>query len=211
MAGIEEMKVAKTDMLEEKEKRTRERIAELDERVFVSWAKRREACIDIGYALIELKETLPHGEWLDHFEEVFAPLGLKLRTAERYMRRAQRARAQTKIDHVSDFKSASDEGADEIRVTTKRSQAEVVEAAAEGEEPEAEEVERNEKKSEEQKEKTDSRHMYRLALRVTTAERDATDALVKSQSWPRAERRILRCVMKLVVRYGIAMDGGNRA
>lgn len=94
------------------------RIAELDEQVFRSIKQRSEANIEIGRALNEEKKILGHGKWQHHFAETFAPLGLKLRTAERYMERAREADSRLKIDSMSIFKSASDEGAREMREAT---------------------------------------------------------------------------------------------
>lgn len=65
------------------EQHLEKRIAELDESAFRLIAKRRTTNIEIGRIFEQEKETLGHGKWLEHFEEVFAPLGISLRTAER--------------------------------------------------------------------------------------------------------------------------------
>src|ERR1019366_3192975 len=80
--------------------RIEERIAELDAAVFRSMALRREANIEVGRALNELKKILGHGKWQRHFTETFGRSGLNLRTAERYMKRA------SKNDNVSFLKRA---------------------------------------------------------------------------------------------------------
>jgi len=96
------------------------RVARFDAQVFQHWAQRREATIKIGHALIKLKHTLGYGKFQDHIKEVFAPIGLKLRTAQRYMRRAKRAEAEAENDKLSLSKSASDDGAKDVKRATKR-------------------------------------------------------------------------------------------
>jgi len=76
-----------------------DRVAELDATVIRSMARRREASIEAGRALNELKKLLGHGKWQRHFEETFAPTGITLRTAERWMKRARKADADSQKRH----------------------------------------------------------------------------------------------------------------
>jgi hypothetical protein len=169
-----------------------ERIAELDANVFRSIADRREASIEMGRAFKELKSILGHGKWQLHFEEVFVPRGITLRTAERYMKRAKRADSAAENDNLSNFKIASDEGAQEIREATDEAQTEV-EAAS------------NHSKS-----KKNSRHIYRLPLRMTANDIESTETLRKLPDWRKAERKIVHLLRNLFSKYGVATnDGGS--
>jgi Protein of unknown function (DUF3102) len=160
-----------------------ERIAELDAKVFRSIADRREASIEIGRALTEEKAILGHGKFQRHFAEKFAS-SFTLRTAERYMKRARKADSLLNIDSVSIFKSASDEGAREIRKATQQAQAEV--EAMQAQDKAKSEV-----------------GLYRLMLRIPDHEIDVMDRLRESSDWPRAERQILRLLRRLWVEYDI--------
>jgi hypothetical protein len=164
-----------------------DRIAQLDATVFRSMAQRRKESIQMGRAFNELKQLLGHGKWLRHFAGTFAPRGVILRTAERYMRRASKEDAVLKIDSVTIFKPATDRGAEEIKDAAEQAQ-------AEGEAP-----------SGHSKLKKEGR-LYRLPLRMTDDEKDAMDALRKSPDWPHAEKRIISRLKELCVRYGIVNE-----
>jgi hypothetical protein len=174
------------------ENQIEKRIEALDETVFRSFAKRRQATVEAGRAFNELKKLLGHGKWQRHFEEVFVPRGITLRTAERYMKRAKRADSAAENDNLSNFKLASDEGAQEIREATDEAQAEV-EAAS------------NHSKS-----KKDSRHVFRLPLRMTANEIEMAATLQQLPDWHRAERRIVRLLRELCLKYGVISNDDRR-
>src|SRR6202165_2280660 len=101
------------------------------------------------------------------------------------MKKAIEADAIAKNDRVSTFKQANDRGAQAMREANQHARAEV--DAASG---------RN-------KLKRESLRPYRLPLRMTGAEQDATDALRKLPDWPRAEKKIVSRLKRLWVVYGI--------
>ncbi len=174
--------------------RREDRVAELDAKVFQGMARGREANIEVGRALNELKKILGHGKWQRHLAETFAPCGVTLRSAERYMKMASEADAVSKNDNLSTFKPATDRGAQEIRNATERAQAEV--GAPSG-----------------QKLKKEPRRVdgiYKLPLRMTGDEKDAMDALRKLPDWPRAEKRIIALLKRLWVKYGIVNKDARR-
>jgi len=166
------------------DERIEHRVAQLDATVFRSMARWREASIEMGRAFNELKKILGHGKWQRHFEETFAPHGITLRTAERYMKRANKPDATSKTVNVSIFKPATDQGAQEIREASQQAETEV--GAASG---------HNKLKKE--------GHLYKLPLHMTEDEKNAMDALRKSSHWPRAEKRIIALLKRLWVKYGI--------
>ncbi len=170
--------------------RTEDRVAELDATIFRWWARRREEGIKAGRAFNELKKILGHGKWQHHFAETFAPRGISLRTAERYMRLASEADAVSKSDNLSTFKPATDRGAQEIKEATKQAEADV--GAASG---------HNKLKK--------AARLYKLPLHMTEGERNAMDALRKSSHWPRAERKIVCLLRQLCVKYGV-VDENDR-
>ncbi len=168
-----------------------DRIAELDATAFRWLARRREANIEIGRAFNELKKILGHGQWQPHFDEKFAKW-IKLRTAERYMKRARKADADAKNDKLTIFKRASDEDAEEIRKATQQARAEMAAASVQ------------------KKENKDSRHIYKLPLRMTADEKQATQTLQTLPDWPRAEKEILALLRRLRIKYGVGRDQNGR-
>jgi hypothetical protein len=159
------------------------RIAELDESAFPLIALRHTTNLELGRIFEQEKEALGHGKWVEHFEEVFAPLGISLRTAERYMRRAKREDA-IKFDNLSNLKSASDEGARAVKDADERAEAEV--KAARSRTP-----------------TIDEHGLYKLMLHMRDEEKILTDRLCLSPDWPRAEREVLRLLRRLWVEYDI--------
>jgi hypothetical protein len=172
--------------------RAENRIAELDAIVFRSMAQQRKARIEMGRALNELKKILGHSNWQPHFAEMFAPRGLMLRTAERYMKLARKEDHISKIGTLTIFKPTTDQGAQDIRAATGRAQAEV--AAASGK----------------SKTKKRSLHLYRLALRMTDTEHAAMDVLRKLPEWPRTEERVIGFLKSLCVEFGILKKESGR-
>jgi hypothetical protein len=161
-----------------------DRIAELDAQIFKSIADRRKASIEAGRAFNELRSILGHGKWLPHFQEVFGPTALKLRTAQRWMKRARKADADSKNDNVSHFKTATDPGAQEIKEAAEKSKA-ISRAASDLTKP------------------SEGARLYSLPLHLTSAEHEAMDSLQTLADWPSAEKRILRLLRRLWIEYGV--------
>jgi hypothetical protein len=156
------------------------RVAKLDSIIFQCRARRREASVEAGRAFIELKALLGHGKWKKHFEETFASW-IELRTAERYMKRARKEDALLKNDSVSNFDAATDRGAMERREASRHAQAEVAAVS--------------------KRDKVNSRRIYRLPLRMRGNEQSAAEALQKLPNWSRAEKKIVRLLRSLCVKY----------
>ena len=172
--------------------RIERRVTELDDMAFRSMATRREASVEAGRAFNELKQILGHGEWQRHFAETFAPHGISLRRAERYMKRAKEADKVSKIDTLSLFKLATDKGAHDVSEANEQAQAEV-----------DAQLQHNRPKT--------KRLIYKIPLRMASDQMEAVDALRKSSHWPRAEKRIIRRLRDLCVKYGVRSDdfGGD--
>lgn len=168
---------AEAKAVEQKE----DRVAALDAKVFRCLARGRDANIEVGRALIELKQILGHGKWQRHIEEKFA---FSLRTAERYMRLAK-AEAESKSDKVTVFKPASDPEAVKIRSATDQAQAEVGRTVLPL-------LERKE--------------IYKLALHLSMDERNATDQLWNSPCRTRAEKKIIDLLKRLYVEFRIVNE-----
>jgi hypothetical protein len=166
--------------------KTEDRIAELDATIFKCWARRREQSVVAGRALIELKKLVGHGKWERHVEEKF---DFDLRTAERWMKRARKADAETKSDNLTTFSPATDREATQIKSATEEAEAKV-----------DAELRKNSSLR-----KT---HVYRLPLRLTADEAKTTDAIRRSAEWPQAEKRIVRLLRQLLVKYEAA--GSNK-
>jgi hypothetical protein len=169
------------------DEQTENRIAALDTSIIRSMARRREATIEIGRALNELKRILGHGAWQRHFAETFAPGGLTLRTAERYMKRAGKEDAALEIenDSVSIMKQATDGGAQQMREVTLQEQAKVKAASGHN------------------KPKKEPLRVYRLPLHMTGEEREAMDAMLKLPNWPHAETQIISLLRRFWTEHGI--------
>lgn len=153
-------------------------IAELDATIFRCWARRREENLKLGHGFNELKKVLHHGKWKEHFEEVFAPHGISLRTAERYMKRAKREEAKVKNDKLTIFKLATDQRSQEIAAATQEAEEEV------GAQPKT-------------KNFKPVARLYYVPLHLADDERNAIDALRKSSEWTRVEKLIVRLLRQL--------------
>jgi hypothetical protein len=160
-----------------------ERIAQLDATICRCWAQRGEEGIKIGRALNEQKHIFGHGKWQRHFKETLAPIGISLRTAERWMKRARKKDAVERNDNMSILETATDRGAQEIKDATARAEAEASTAT--------------------HNKPSQKRRLHNLPLHVTDVERDASDALLKSTEWPHAEKEIIHLLKHLCVKHGI--------
>jgi hypothetical protein len=163
-----------------------DRVAELDAKALYWLARGRPANTEAGRAFRELKKIF-HRKWMRHFKEKFEPRGITLRTAENYMKLAREADAN--IEKLSILKSASDQGAKDIRAATERAKTEFGGPA------------RN--KAGQERARLESPGLYRLPLHMSGDERDATDRLVKSPEWHRAEQEIVALIKQLHFDFGI--------
>lgn len=160
------------------------RVAKLDAQIFEALADRRKASIDVGLALIEQRKLLPHGKWLAHFNEVLAPNGLKLRTAQRWMKRARKAESDLRNVTVAHSESASDSGAQAIKTAAKQDEADVRAVA-------------------DPKESRKGARPYSLPLHLTEEEQKAMDALQKSAAWFQAEKKVVRLLRNFCIEQGV--------
>lgn len=171
-----------------------DRVAQLDAGILRWWTRQSRDGIEAGRAFNELKRILGHGKWQRHFKERFAPSGITLRTAERYMKLANQADAKAKNDNLSIFTQASDRDAQTIRNATERAQSVV--------EPLQSRDKTNYKAS----------HVctYRLPLRITVDEKNSLDALRNSGEWSEAERKIVALLRRLFVKFKAAIEENRR-
>jgi len=161
-----------------------DQIAKLDAQIFESLAGRRKASIDAGLALIEQRKLLGHGKWLAHFKEVLAPNGLKLRTAQRWMKRARKAKSDLRNVSVAHSESGTDSGAQAIKNAATQDEASVRAAAG-------------------PKEPRKAARPYSLPLHLTEEEQEAMDALQKSAVWSQAEKKVVRLLRNFCIEQGV--------
>jgi hypothetical protein len=170
-----------------------DRIAKLDAQIFESLADRRKASIDAGLALIEQRRLLgQHGKWLAHFKEVLEPNGLKLRTAQRWMKRAKKTLLDLKNANVAHSESGTDAGAQAIKDAGRQDEASVRAASA-------------------PKGPRDGARPYSLPLHLTEEEQKALDALQKSAAWFQAEERVVRLLRKFCIEQGVMKNPRRNA
>jgi hypothetical protein len=148
--------------------------ARLEKQAFRAIGSLRKMRVELGQIFIQLKATLKHGEWGDYYEETFGG-SVSFRSAERYMELATKANS----DSLSILKPGMDQYAVNMHKTTERARKEtgVVD------EPKPERV-------------------YRLALRLNTAQRDATILLWASPHRPGAEIELVTVLDSLHIKYG---------
>jgi hypothetical protein len=137
-----------------------------------------KARLQLGRIFIRLKATLRHGEWEQYFEETFADACVSFRSAERYMKLAAKAEADSKTDSLSILKPGMDQHAVAIHAATERAKRAV------GDAPNPELV-------------------YRLALHLSADQREATIKLWISKHRPSAERDVIAVLDRLHLKYGV--------
>jgi len=135
--------------------------------------------VELGQTFILLKDTCEHGEWENYYGENFGH-SLSLRTAERYMKLAEEVAAKAKSDSLSISKPGTDQHAVNIRKATERARAET--GVSTEQKPE---------------------QVYRLALRLSEAKRDATIRLWQSPDRPRAEREVIAVLERCLIKFGL--------
>lgn len=161
-----------------------EQIAKLDARIFASLTQRRNASIDAGLALIAQRKLLDHGKWLAHFKEVLEPNGLKLRTAQRWMKRAKKEESNAKNANVAHSESGTDSGAQAMKNAARHDEASV-RAAFDPKEP------------------REGGRPYSLPLHLTEEEQKAMDALQRSAAWFQAEKKVVRLLRNFCIEQGV--------
>lgn len=161
-------------------------VAKLDAEAIRGLKRGRDANIEVGRAFNQLKKILGHGKWQRHCQQTFAPYGITLRTSENYMRAAREA--DSKNEKFSNFKSATDRGAQLIRDATGRALAEVGASSGRGVKQASISVERS--------------AVYRLPLKMSGDEMVTCDALQKLPEWPGLEQKIIDLLKHLWIEYG---------
>jgi hypothetical protein len=151
--------------------------AGLEAEAFAIIGNFRKMRLELGRIFIRLKNTRKHGDWERYYERTFGNSKVSFRSAERYMVRAKKADADSKIDSLTIFQPGMDAQAREIRNTTEKAQAEI------GDAPKPELV-------------------YRLALHLSAEQRDATIRLWKSPRRRRAEKEIIGVLNQLLIKFG---------
>ena len=173
------------------------RLTSLDKKAF-HWIDRgRKANRRLGRVFNQIKEILEHGEWEPYFNEKFLPRGVKFRTAQEYMKMARDADAIRENANSALFPPATDQPAREINEAGEIENARVT--AARDQSPETADNETITSR----KKRVRLDGIYKLPLHMTGAEKDATDALLQSKKWSRAERKIMGLLQQLHHRYGI--------
>jgi hypothetical protein len=168
-----------------------ERLAALEAEAVHLIGRRQEAKIGLGRVSIELRDTVGHGNWERYFAEKFAPLGISLRTAQRYMKMAAELGAVSKDDNLSLFPPATDPQAQAISGAADKARTAVVTA--------------NERSPEISKSKTKARvrrdGTYKRPLSMTGHDMDIADELRGSPKWPDAEMEIITFLQQLHIKY----------
>ncbi len=150
--------------------------AELETQALRAIASFRKTRLELGKIFNRLKATLKHGEWERYYEKTFGDSAVSFRSAERYMKLAAQANADS--DSLSILKPGMDQHAVSMRKATERAQVAV------GDVPKQEQV-------------------YRLAIHLSPDKRDATIRLWASPHRPSAERELVSVLERLHVKFGV--------
>lgn len=167
-----------------------ELVAELDAEVF-RWVglgrkQQRKANTNAGRVFNKLKRLLS-GKWLKHFREVFAPSGLSLRSAERWMDWAREADAG--IDKLANFPTATDAEAVKTRAATEKAEEEVGDVARRAPKPE---------------------RVFRFSISMPVSSDEEWSAAVqfwRSKHRSRVEKEMVTVFKRLQVERGFASSG----
>jgi hypothetical protein len=173
-----------------------ERLAALDERAFEWIVRGRPANLELGRVFNQIKDILEHGEWKPYFTNKFLPRGIAFRTAQDYMKMAGEADEITKNANPAHFPPATDSPAIAIRHANEADKAEV---ATVGEQPSKSHDKEGQKP---RKKRVRLDGIYNLPLFMTGELKDATDLLLKSKKWARAERKIMDLLQHQLIKYG---------
>jgi hypothetical protein len=111
-------------------------VADIDARIFKCLAmgrkQRRKSNIEAGRWFFRLKTVLGSGKWIKHFDEVYAPSDIELRSVQRWMRLAREIDDQdNKLSHdkLSYYPMAMDAEAVKMRAASEQAEEEVGGAA----------------------------------------------------------------------------------
>jgi hypothetical protein len=162
-----------------------DQVAKLDAVIIRGIAQRADAKIQIGRALNEQKRLLGHGKFKSHVSEVLGPM-ISLRTAERYMKAARTEDDESKDDRLSLLKSASDDGAKDVKATTEQARAEI-DSQVNQQGP---------------RKRID---LYKLPLPLNDDDRKAVDVLRRSSAWPEAEETLILELRRLCTKHRMAI------
>jgi hypothetical protein len=132
--------------------------------------------LELGQTFVLLKAKCKHGEWEKYYRKNFGHTSVSFRTAERYMKLA----AKVKSDSLSVLKPGTDQHAVNIHKATERARAET--GVSSEQKPE---------------------QVYRLALHLSEAQRDATILLWQSPERPRAEREVVAVLERCLIKSGL--------
>jgi hypothetical protein len=135
--------------------------------------------LELGQTLNQLRDTCNHGEWENYYRKTFGD-SFSFRTAGRYMKLAAEAADKAKSDSLSILKPGTDQHAVNIRKATERARAET--GVSTEQKPE---------------------QVYRLALHLSTAQRNATILLWQSPDRPRAEREVVAVLERCLIESGL--------
>jgi len=185
--------------------RTANRIADLKKRACEWIARGHEANIELGRIFNEIKALLNHGEWKPYVAEHFTPRGIPLRTATEYMRMAREAHKVTKKADSALYPAATDPQAQALGDANNKAEAAV---AAVSEQSSSSEVPDNKTKGT-RKKRARLDGIYKLPLHMTGGQKDATDLLLESKKWPKAERKIMDLLHRMHVKYGLLNDSAS--
>lgn len=178
-----------------------DRLNTLTDKAFRWIARGRPANIKLGRIFNQIKDDiLNHGEWKPYFTKKFLPHGIAFRTAQDYMKMANEADKTTKNADPALYPPPTDHPAREIHQATEEEKAAV--AAAGEQSPDAPDKET--KKTNKKRVRIDG--IYRLPLYMTGEQKDATDLLLESRKWSRAERKIMDLLKRLQIKYGFLND-----
>ena len=108
-----------------------EQLEKLERSAFQLIGQIKQMRLALGYVFLKIKHMVGHDYWEGYFQAKFAPHGIKLRTAQNWMRRARTGKVyvpQSKNVKVS-FLPATDKEAVERRKDVAKARADVNEAA----------------------------------------------------------------------------------
>jgi hypothetical protein len=130
---------------------------------------------ELGQIFLALKAKLKHGEWQPYYMETFGESGVPYRSATRYMKQY----AEDKKASLAVLKSGTSQNAANIDKATKKVKA-IVGAAPKPGPP-----------------------VYRLALHLNAAQREATILLWSSKHRDKAEKEHIELLRKQHLKYSI--------
>src|SRR5579864_864542 len=176
--------------------RTADRIVELETQAREWIGRGREANIQLGHILQELKVLVGHGNFQKYFETKFGgPYGIAFRTAQAYMRLAREADEESKSAGPALFDLATDPHAVAIREAAERALQAVADAAEDGS---------SDSSTSDAQGFATSICIFRPYIRMTRAQRDTIAALWKSEHRHSVDNDVTDYLLELCRKYRIA-------